>query len=443
MKYFVCIIIIFLTLTAQGVAGQMTLEQAFDRAMDDNPTVQAMVQRINQAKEEVAQARAAYYPSLDLSTSATRRQISKNEDAASSSLDRTTETYDGFLSASWTLFDGFSRKYTLEAAQLSQEQETAGHEDLIRTLLASVAASFHTAQLALANRFISESNKEFYAGQLETARIKQKAGVGSLSDVLNFNTRMNQARIEMEKYRADYDVARTALAALLGMDARDSDLPEPVFPKLEDTRDMDGLDPESEIAHALAYRPDLIQQELALKIARSSAEEARSEFYPELSLSGAVGADRTGDARFESDDIENRVGIELTYPLYAGGGDRAALREALYAGAEAELELKNLKNEIVSEVRQDCFTVTAAQEQLRLYRENATLAKQNRDMVAKEYEFGTANQVTLNEVQNTLTETQQRIALSLITLRQAWYELKAATGAIYTKSNLSGGTLEE
>ncbi len=438
MKYFVCIFIFVITLTAQASAGQMTLVQAFERAMEGNPTVLAMVQRINQAKEEVVQARAAYYPTLDLSTGATRKQISKNEDEASSSLKRTTDTYDGFLSASWTLFDGFSRKYTLEAALLSQEQETAGHEDLIRTLLSSVAASFHTAQLALANQFISEFNKDFYAGQLDTARIKQKAGVGSLSDVLNFNTSMNQARIEMEKYQADYDVARTALAALLGVDARDDDLPEPVFPKLEDDRDMDGLDPKLEITHALEYRPDLIQQELALKIARANAEEARAEFYPEISLSGSVGADRTSSARFETDDIENSVGIELTYPLYAGGGDRAALRQALYAGVEAELALKNLKNEIISQVRQDCFTVSAAQKQLRLYRENATLAKQNRDMVAKEYEFGTANQVTLNEVQNTLTETQQRIALSLITLRQAWYELKASTGSIYTKSNRSG-----
>ncbi|MCG8634853.1 MAG: TolC family protein [Desulfobacterales bacterium] len=432
MKYFICSFVFIILLAARASAGQMTLEQAFDRAIIGNPTVLAVVQRINQAREEVAQARAAYYPSLDLSTSATRKQISRNEDEAGSGLDRTTDTYDGFLSASWTLFDGFSREYTLEAALLAQEQETAGREDLIRTLLASVASSFHTAQLALANRFISESNRDFYAGQLETARIKQEAGVGSLSDVLNFNTSMNQAEIEIEKYTADYDVARTALAALLGMDARGDDLPEPVFPELEETRDMGGLDPESEIAHALAHRPDLNQKELDLKIARSNAEEARSAFYPELSLSGSVGADRTGDARFETDDIENSVGIELTYPLFAGGGDRAALREALYAGTEAELELKNLKNEIISEVRQDCFTVAAARKQLTLYRQNAALAIQNRDMVAKEYEFGTANQVTLNEVQNTLTETRQRIALSLITLRQAWYELKAATGAIHS-----------
>lgn len=434
MKILVIILSIFLA-APPAFAGKMTLEQAFERALAGNPTIKAVVARINQAREEVARTRAAYYPQLDLSTGATRSRISRNEKEASSSLQRVSETYDGSLSASWVLFSGFSRKYALEAAVLGQEQETVDHADTIRTLMASVAESFHTAQLALANQYISESNRDFYAGQLETARIKQKAGVGSLTDVLNFNTRMNQAQIEMEQYRSDFDVARTALAALLGDDVSTTPLPDPVFPEENGDLDMAVPDPESEISFALSHRPDLVRQELALRIAKANAGEAKAEFFPEISLSGSVGADRTNSARFDAHDVENSVGIELTYPLYSGGEDRAALRKALYAGAEAEQELKNLKNEIVSQVRQDCFAVDAARNQLRLYRENATLAKQNRDMVAKEYEFGTADLVTLNEVQNTLTETRQRIALSLITLRQARYELLASTGAIYRKKN--------
>ena len=55
-------------------------------------------------------------------------------------------------------------------------------------------------------------------------------------------------------------------------------------------------------------------------------------------------------------------------------------------------------------------------------------------MVATEYQAGQTSQINLNEVQNNLSETQQRIALSLISLRQAWYELKASSGSIYTQN---------
>ena len=433
MKRILFAVVMTFCFTARTAAHELTLPEAFEKALAGNPTIAAVEERVMQARERVIQARADYFPQLDVSTSAVRKQLSRNENETSG-LSRTYETYDGFLTASWVLFSGFSRRYALESAELDRDQEIQEHADTVRTLLASVAQSFHTAQLALANQFISESNRKFYATQLETARIKQKAGVGSLSDVLNFNTRMNQARIEVAKYQGDYDVARTALAALLGEDAGGSDLPEPVFPKPEDEADMSVPDPTVEVDTALVRRPDLRRQALAVDIARADAGAARSDFYPEVSLSGNIGADRTNSAGFGSDDIENSLSIELSYPLFDGGEDRAALREALSDAAEAELTLKNLRNEIISQVRQDCFSVASAQEQLRLYRENAVLAKQNRDMVAKEYEYGTANLVTLNEVQNTLTETRQRIALSLITLRQARYELLASTGAIYDGS---------
>ncbi|HCY84079.1 MAG TPA: hypothetical protein DHV36_02980 [Desulfobacteraceae bacterium] len=430
MKRITLVVCVISCWVSQALAEPLTLPDAFEKALAKNPSIAAVAERVNQARERVVQARAGYFPQLDFSTAAARKQLSRNENETSG-LSRNYETYEGFFTASWVLFSGFSRQYELKAAEIDRDREIQEHADTIRTLLAAVAASFHTAQLALANQFIAESNRDFYATQLETARIKQKAGVGSLSDVLNFNTRMNQAGIEVAKYQTDYDVARAALAALLGEDAGKGELPEPVFPKPEDAADMSVPDPAVEIDAALSLRPDLRRQALAVDSARAEAGAARASFYPEISLSGSIGADRTNSAGFGSDDIENTLGIELSYPLFDGGEDRAALREALSDAVEAEMTLKNLKNEIISQVRQDCFSVASAQEQLHLYRENAVLARQNRDMVAKAYEYGTANLVTLNEVQNTLTETRQRIALSLITLRQARFELQASTGTIY------------
>lgn len=430
MKQLLVAALMIFGIAGPGFSGQMTLADAFERALAGNPSISAVAERVHQAGERVKQARADYLPTLAFSTGVTRKQLAENE-ASISGRSRAHEAYEGFLTSSWVLFSGFSRQYAVTAAELDLDREIQDHADTARALLASVAQSFHTAQLALANQVIAESNRDFYASQLKTARIKQRAGVGSLSDVLNFNTRMNQARIEEASYRADYDVARAALAALLGQDAGGADLPEPVFPRTEDDADMSAPEPAVEIKAALNKRPDLRGQALAVDIARAGAGAARAEFYPEVRLAGSVGADRTGSAAFESDDVESSVGIEVAYPLFRGGKDRSVLREKLSAAAEAAHALQHLKNEIISEVRQGCFSVAAAQEQLRLYRENAVLARQNRDMVAKEYAYGTVDLVILNEVQNTLTETRQRIALSLITLRQARYELLASTGAIY------------
>lgn len=333
------------------------------------------------------------------------------------------------------LFSGFSTRYNVQAAELGQNLAEADKIDVVRNLLSSVAASFHTAQLALANQFIAASDKTFYAKQLADARIKQKAGKGSQSDVLNLNTRMNQAQIEMERFLAQFDVARAGLAALLGEDAKNIELPEPVFPEPETGQEMESPEAAPLVAYALETRPDLRRRKLALEIANANIETAKARFYPEISLNGSVGADRTGNGEFQGDDLENSVSLVLSYPLFSGGADKAALQESRYARAQVQMELKNLENSVVAEIRQDCFTVSSAQKQLRLYRENGTLVKQNRDMVELEYQYGKTSLVTLNEVQNNLTQTQQRIALSLISLRQAWYELKSSSGAIYGTGN--------
>jgi len=427
--YLFTLSLLFVMIAWPVSAGQMTLDKAFEKALAGNPTLGAMVQRINQSKSRITQARANYYPRLSLGASMTRNQYSDNDIAAGFATNSSQEYYDGSMSAKWILFSGFSTKYNVQAARLGHDLAKAGKADVVRNLLYSVAASFHTAQLALANQFIASSDKSFYEKQLADARIKKKAGKGSQSDVLNLNTRMNQARIEMEKFSAQLDVARAALAALLGEDARGL-LPEPVFPKLETKDEMEPPRVTAMVAYALDNRPDLLGLKLTSQIANANIETAKARFFPEISLNGSMGANRTGSGRFEGDDMESSLGLLLSYPLFSGGADKAALQESRYASSEAQMELKNLENTVVSQIRQDCFTVAGAQKQLRLYRENGTLVKQNRDMVEIEYQYGKTSLVTLNEVQNNLTQTQQKIALSLISLRQAWYELKSSSGSL-------------
>jgi outer membrane protein TolC len=428
-----------------GWADQMTLEKAFEKSVAGNPSIKAMVQRINQSKARITQARADYYPQLSLGASATRNQYSNNDLAAGLFPDSSREYYDGSMAAKWVLFSGFSTKYRVKAATLGEDLAVANKGDVVRNLLALVAASFHTTQLAMANHYIASSDKTFYAKQLADARIKKKAGKGSLSDVLNLNTRMNQAQIEMEKFMAQADVAKAALAALLGEGgpgegaggegAGEMDLPEPVFPRIETKDEMDPPGVSAMVARALDKRPDLLGLKLALEIANANIETAKARFYPEISLNGSLGADRSTSGRFQGDDLENSVSVLLTYPLFRGGADKAALEESRYLSAQVQMDLKNLENTVVSEIRQGCFRVAGAQKQLRLYRENGALVKQNRDLVAIEYQYGKTSLVTLNEVQNNLTQTQQKTALSLISLRQAWYELKSSSGVVYGDGN--------
>jgi outer membrane protein TolC len=65
-----------------------------------------------------------------------------------------------------------------------------------------------------------------------------------------------------------------------------------------------------------------------------------------------------------------------------------------------------------------------------LQRVNADLVRENRDLVEKEYLAGQGSLVRLNEAQRDLSTAQSRLALALVSLRQAWYGLQSETGSL-------------
>ena len=97
---------------------------------------------------------------------------------------------------------------------------------------------------------------------------------------------------------------------------------------------------------------------------------------------------------------------------------------------EAQSSLENTKINLKAEVASAVATLISAQEQLALQRSNAKLVQQVRDLVEKEYAAGQASLVRLNEAQRDLVAAQGNLALSLVSMRQAWENLRADTGEI-------------
>ncbi len=430
-RWIVMMGIVLIFFTPNAGAKELTLDEAFGLALRENPSLEVSKTRIIQAQERIGQARASFFPTLTLAGTVTGREMSDNAAAASQAgQERRKEYYSAGLSVQWVLFSGFLRRSRYRAAQLEKEQSQASMEDTTRLLLASIADSYFSAQLAVQDRAIAEADKGFNLRLLKEAEIKKEVGTGSLSDYLNFKIKVNSAETIIENSRYQYDISRAALAALLGMDDPGAALPKPSALASEKKIEMHRPDYQVYIDQALAGRPDIKSLFLAIEASKAFIKSARSDWYPSVTLTGDLGVDRTGSSRFENDDLSNSVSLIVSYPLFTGGKDRAELREALAAKKEVEASLKVLEVQVVSDVKQAVFKVISAQKQLKLQRETTVLVKRTRDLVEQEYLAGKTSLVRLNEVQTELTTAQGRLALSLVTLRRAWYQLKARTGSI-------------
>ncbi len=421
----------------------LDLETAVGIALAGNPGLEAAAARVRQAKAQIDQARAAYWPRLDANASGARIKSAENDHQQnlaaarllnpSATIDKTDEFYAADLTASWILFDGFERKFSNASARYGEQSNAAALNDARRLLISAVAVAYFSAQLALENIAIAKADEAFNQRQLADAEARQRVGTGALSDVLNFQVRKNQAKTTRINQEYQYEIALYGLAALLGLS--ESRLPDHVqLARLapETATELSSPPVDEMIAQAMDLRPDIRETEWRIKQSEAQVKIAQSDYYPTITVAGALDGERTGNADFGQDDFGNRVQVGLSYNLFAGGLTRARVREARQFKVEFEKRLEELVLSATAEIRDSAALVTTAQIQLALQRENVDLVQRTRDLVEKEYNAGQGSLVRLNEAQRDLTTAQSNLALALVGLRQAWVELETRTGIILT-----------
>ncbi len=410
-------------------------------ALTGNPGLEAAAARVRQAKAQVVQARATYWPRLDANASGARAELSENayrQNLAAvrllnpaATIEDPQDYYNADLTASWTLFDGFERKFSNASARYGEQSSAEALNDARRLLIAAVALSYFSAQLALENIAIAEADEEFNRRQLADAQARRRVGTGALSDVLNFQVRKNQAKTTRINQEYRYEIALYGLAALLGLPG--SRLPAHVqLVRLSAETNAERSTPPVDelIANAMDHRPDIRQAQWRIKQTEAQVKIAQSDYYPTVLVAGSVDGERTGDPEFGRDDFGNRVQVGLAYNLFAGGYTRAKIREARQRKVELQKRLEELILSATSDIRSSVALVVTARTQVTLQLENVDLVQRTRDLVEKEYNAGQGSLVRLNEAQKDLTTARSNLVLALVGLRQAWVALETRTGKI-------------
>jgi len=413
----------------------LNLKTAQRIAIKDNPSLDAARERVIQARQQLIQARAAYFPRIDASGGGRRSIMSENDFAplAATLTDNKTDIYTAGVTASWTLFNGFEREYSHLRAKYGKHSSIHSRDNVLRLLLFQVAASYYNAQLARENINIARANEEFNQRQLIETEARYRVGTGSLSDVLNFKVRINSAKSQLISAKRGYEDALYGLASLMGIS--DAKLPSHIeLNKLEDeTKDELVIpDADSAVQYAVEHRPDFIQSDYLLKQAKANVGSARAGYYPTINVTGSINGDRTNSRDLEHEDFGKSIFLNLSYNLFAGGQTFSRVSEAKSRLRESERNIEDAKINIISDVESAAIRLKTAQEQLALQRINTKLVQQTRDLVEKEYTAGQGSLVRLNEAQRDLVNAQSNLVLSLVSMRQAWEGLKSSTGEILT-----------
>ncbi|HLO78276.1 MAG TPA: TolC family outer membrane protein [Magnetospirillum sp.] len=184
------------------------LEEAVRSAQNDNPTLQTAAKTIELTSERQRVAEAGYYPNVDL----VGRADYENDKNALLGVRR---DWSLLVTATWELFSGF--KTEAQIAQASFEHAASKDNQLYasRKVTETVKITWHKLKTARERMALLE-NASVLAEEVWAAQKKRReAGKATVQDVLDEETRINDARINYTS--AYYDMIQHSYELLAAM----------------------------------------------------------------------------------------------------------------------------------------------------------------------------------------------------------------------------------
>ncbi|NMY36391.1 TolC family outer membrane protein [Pseudomonas sp. WS 5078] len=285
-------------------------------------------------------------------------------------------------------YNSYGSTFMLQQPLIDYEAYANYRKGVAQSLFAN--ETFRSKSQALLVRVLTHYTQALFAqDQIENARAKKKAyeqqfrqnehmfrqGEGTRTDILEAESRYELATAEEIQAQDEQDAALRELGALIGQPTVDIDQLTP----LAHSFSTFALEPaQFSTWHdiALANNPVLASQREALDVARYEVERNRAGHLPKLNAYASVRkmeseSGNTYNQRYDT----NTIGIEISLPLYSGGGVSASVRQASSNLSQVEYELEGKTRETLIELRRQFNACQSGVSKLRAYQKALTSAE--------------------------------------------------------------------
>ncbi|KVP66906.1 efflux transporter outer membrane subunit [Burkholderia ubonensis] len=394
------------------VYGDPQLDALIDKLNASNQTIAQSAAAYRQARALVAEARAAYFPTVGLTASGSRSRTPRASLSSGSSSSfgggssgSIGNSYSVGLDASWEpdLWGKVSRTVGAQRAG-----EAAAAADLANARLsqqATLAQTYFQLRTADTLQMLLDDTVASYARSLQLTRNRYAQGVAARADVIQAQTQLQSAQaaaIDNGVARAQYE---HAIATLIGEPASTFSLPP--LPLTAEPP----VTPVGVPSALLERRPDIAAAERRAAAANEQIGVAISAFFPTLTLSAQGGVQSsvwsnlfTLPARFWT------VGPQLAATLF-DAGLRAAQTEAARATYDQDVAAYRLS---VLTAFQDVEDNLASQRilarEIDVQRQAVDSAEHALAIVTNQYKAGTVDYLNVLTAQTTAFSAHQKLA---------------------------------
>ena len=362
--------------------------------------------KVEEAEASLMAARGAFLPGATFNASAGLSGVNAN------------------VTASWDadIFGSLTNAKRKAAAAL--EQSVAYRQAVQTKLVASIANTYYTLLMLDEQLRVSQRTHENWKENIRTMEALKRAGKTNEAAVLQ--AKANQLNVQgsmvsLEQQIIELENSLSSLLGIVPMTIRRGHLNEQNFP-IELSQGLP--------AQLLSGRPDVRQAEMALAQAYYATNQARAAFYPQISISGSLGAAMDGYTAGVDQFIAS-LGASLVQPIFKKRALKANLTKAEAQQKAALYEFRQSLLDAGVEVNNALVQWQTAQESLKIDQKKVVhlqAAVWNTQLMMK---HGLKNYLEVLTAQQTLLQAELAVASDKFEQIQGVINLYHALGGGY------------
>lgn len=303
------------------------LQQYIERALSQNTDYQQSMLRVEEARATLKAAKLAFLPSFAISPQ-----------AGVSSFDggKASQTYSVPLNMSWEI-DIFGRMRNAKEQSKALYAKSQDFKQAVRTQLIANLSNIYYTLISLDQQLsLSVKTEEAWRETLTTARALMKAGRYNEAGVAQMEAALQSVHTGVLDLQNQIVQTENSMAMILGETPRHYERSNDFLVSSTDnifTNHSIGVP-----LQLLSSRPDVRQAERSIESAFYGVNQARSAFYPSLTLSGSVGwTNSAGMMIVNPGKVLASAMASLVAPVFTRGQNEAQLKIAKAQQEEAKL----------------------------------------------------------------------------------------------------------
>lgn len=420
-----------LLLSFGALADTSTLVDVYRKAQSRDPAYRGAMYTLQAARERVPQARAGLLPVLSL-VGTSGQQSGQASFSEAPYLDRNVRSHSWNLQLTQPLW----RAANWAALDQAEQQEILAQEQFRQTeqeLILRSAQVYLDVLVAQEAERVAGQQVRAVEQQLGLAQRNFEVGAGTVTDVHEAQSRLDLARAQAVAARSELDNKRAEVDRMLGE-------PAGGLARLRDSGRLPGVQPDTLQPWADSARqqsPQVLIAQAALEVADREIAKSRAAHSPSLDFTAGYGSNFNSGSISSPADIVTRtragqVGLNLTIPLYAGGGAQARVREALALRDKAAEDLEAARRLAMTQARQAFSGVTNGTAQVEALESAIRSSKSSVDANKIGFRIGTRINIDV------LNAEQQ-----LYAAQRDWHKARAETLMQGLRLKAANATLEE